>query len=417
MARGSGGPIKGPKPQRTRRSGLVAALLAASATFSLFLIALLAWGWSVYYAPGPAARQGDSTIVTLPSGSGVSAIAATLKNEGVIRSTDMFKAAATLTGADRRLRAGEYRVPAKASLRSVLRLLTDGRVVRHFVTIPEGWSSAQAVDILNREAVLTGAVEPPPEGTLWPETYEVSRGETRASVVLRMQRAMTDNLARLWAARSPATVARSPQEAVTLASIVEKETGLAAERPRVAAVFSNRLRVGMRLESDPTIVYGITKGRPLGRGIRQSELQADTGYNTYLIDGLPPTPIANPGVDAIRAVLNPPRSTDLFFVADGSGGHAFASTYEQHLANVTRWREIERMKAGLPPGAVPPAAPGTVAPGTTAGGAPETPPPAAPGAAPAGQATITMQAPGTVTPSRALRPAAPVATPAPATPK
>jgi UPF0755 protein len=418
MFRGSGEPIKGPKPERSaprkggKRSGFVVALLAASATFSLFLIALLAWGWSVYYAPGPAAREGDSTIVTLPSGSGVSAIAASLKSAGVIRSTDMFKAAATLTGADRRLRAGEYRVPAKASLKSVLGLLTDGRVVRHFVTIPEGWSSAQAVDILNREAVLTGAVETvPAEGSLWPETYEVSRGETRAAVVLKMQRAMTENLARLWAERSPATVARTPQEAVTLASIVEKETGLAAERPRVAAVFSNRIRIGMRLESDPTIVYGITKGRPLGRGIRQSELQADTGYNTYLIDGLPPTPIANPGVDAIRAVLNPPRSTDLFFVADGSGGHAFASTYEQHQANVVRWREIERLKAGLPPGATPPAAPGALAPGT----APQGP---APGTQePSGQAVITMQAPGTLTPSRpGLRPAAPTATSSGATP-
>ena len=406
--------IKGPAPQRPqspgrrgKRSGVVAALLAASATFSLFLIALLAWGWSVYYAPGPSARQGDSTIVTLPSGSGVSAIAARLKSAGVIRSTDMFKAAATLTGADRRLRAGEYRVPNKASLRAVLGLLTDGRVVRHFVTIPEGWSSAQAVDILNKEEVLTGAVDTvPAEGSLWPETYEVARGETRASVVARMQRAMTDNLARLWAARSPMTVVTSPEEAVILASIVEKETGLAAERPRVAAVFSNRIRIGMRLESDPTIVYGITKGRPLGRGIRQSELAADTGYNTYLIDGLPPTPIANPGVDAIRAVLNPPRSTDLFFVADGSGGHAFASNYEQHQLNVIRWREIERRKAGLPPGAAPPAAPEALAPGTV----PQTP---APAPAPVtGQAVITMQAPGAVTPARtALRPAQPNATP------
>jgi UPF0755 protein len=417
VARGSNGPIRGRKPQRAARSakgrsGFVPALLAASATFSLFLIALLAWGWSVYYAPGPSARQGDSTIVTLPSGSGVSAIAATLKSEGVIRSTDMFKAAATLTGADRRLRAGEYRVPAKASLRAVLRLLTDGRVVRHYVTIPEGWSSAQAVDILNKEAVLTGAVDTvPAEGSLWPETYEVSRGETRASVVLRMQRAMTENLARLWAARSPATVARTPDEAVTLASIVEKETGLAAERPRVAAVFSNRIRIGMRLESDPTIVYGITKGRPLGRGIRQSELQADTGYNTYLINGLPPTPIANPGGDALKAVLNPPQSSDLFFVADGSGGHAFASTYEQHSANVVRWREIERLKAGLPPGAAPPAAPGTVAPGTVAPG-----PDGTVDEPPTGQAVITMQAPGTLTPSRSLRPAvsgAPQSTPQP----
>ena len=400
MLKGSGGPIKGPvkgpRPAlRGKRSGTVAALLAASATFSLFLIAALVWAWSVYYAPGPSARAGESTVVSLPSGSGVSAIAAQLKSAGVIRSTDMFKAAATLTGADRKLRAGEYQVPTKASLRSVLRLLTDGRVVRHYVTIPEGWSSLQAVDILNKEDVLTGTVETPPaEGSLWPDTYEVSRGETRASVVARMQRAMTENLARLWATRSPATVVRSPEEAVILASVVEKETGLAAERPRVAAVFSNRLRMGVRLESDPTIVYGITHGRPLGRGIRQSELQADTGYNTYLIDGLPPTPIANPGKDAIAAVLNPPRSNDLFFVADGTGGHVFASTYEQHLVNVARWREIERRKANLPPGATPPAAPGALAPGTAPTDQPLT-----------GEAVITMQPPGTLTPSRPLRPA------------
>ena len=398
MLRGSDGPIrgpvKGPAPRRGpsgKRSGLVAALLAASATLSLFLIAVLVWAWSVYYAPGPSARAGEATIVTLPSGSGVSAIAATLRNADVITSTDMFKAAATLTGADRRLRAGEYQVPTKSSLKAVLRLLTDGRVVRHFVTIPEGWSSAQAVDILLKEAVLTGAVgATPEEGSLWPETYEIARGETRAAVIARMQRAQTDNLTRMWAARAPGIVVRTPEEALILASIVEKETGLSAERPRVAAVFSNRLRQGMRLESDPTIVYGITRGRPLGRGIRQSELQRDTGFNTYLIDGLPPTPIANPGKQALAAVLNPPRSEELFFVADGTGGHVFARTYEEHLFNVARWREIERRKAGLPPGTPPPAAPGTVAPGAVA----PAPPPA-----PTGEAVITMQAPGTLTPS------------------
>ncbi len=383
-------PKTAPKP---RRSGLVVGLLTASATFSVFLIAALIWGWSVYYAPGPSARAGEATIVTLPSGSGVPAIAATLKESGVIRSIDMFKAAAALTGADRRLRAGEYEVPTKASLRSVLKLLTDGRVVRHFVTIPEGWSSAQAVDILNRETVLTGTVEVPAEGSLWPETYEVSRGETRAAVVARMQRAMTENLAELWAARGPTTVVRSPEEAVILASVVEKETGVASERPRVAAVFTNRLRLGMRLESDPTIIYGITKGRPLGRGIRQSELQTDTGYNTYLISGLPPTPIANPGKEAIAAVLNPLRSEDLFFVADGTGGHVFARTFDEHLVNVARWREIERRKAGLPPGVTPPAPPEATTPGAAT--------PAAAGPAPAGQAIITMQ------PSGALRPASP----------
>jgi UPF0755 protein len=189
----------------------------------------------------------------------------------------------------------------------------------------------------------------------------------------------------------------TPDEAVILASIVEKETGIGAERPQVAPVFSNRIRQGMRLESDPTIIYGITKGRPLGRGIRQSELATDTGYNTYLIDGLPPTPIANPGREAIAAVLNPPRSEYLFFVADGTGGHVFARTYEEHRFNVARWREIERRKAGLPP------APAAVVPDAVPGaeGA------AIPDEAPlrGGQAVITMQAPGTLTPRAPQAPA------------
>ncbi|MBU3970331.1 MAG: endolytic transglycosylase MltG [Alphaproteobacteria bacterium] len=341
-----------------RRSGRKTAFLAATATFSLFLIVALVAAWSVFYAPGPAAREGQSTIVSLPSGAGVSAIAATLKSAGVIRSTDMFKAAATLTGADRKLRAGEYEVPDKASLRSVLILLVEGRVVRHYVTLPEGWSSAQAVAILNDQPILTGVIETlPPEGSLWPDTYEVSRGETRASVIARMRRARDENLARLWAARSPNTVARTPEEAMILASIVEKETGVAAERPRVAAIFTNRIRAGMRLESDPTIEYGITKGVPLRRGLRRSELDRPNPWNTYQIDGLPPTAISNPGRDAVAAVLNPPATADLFFVADGSGGHAFARTYDEHLANVARWREIERRKAGLPPAAPAPVAP------------------------------------------------------------
>ncbi len=341
-----------------RRSGRKTAFLAATATFSLFLIVALVAAWSVFYAPGPAARDGQSTIVSLPSGAGVSAIAATLKSAGVIRSTDMFKAAATLTGADRKLRAGEYEVPDKASLRSVLILLVEGRVVRHYVTLPEGWSSAQAVAILNDQPILTGVIETtPPEGSLWPDTYEVSRGEARASVIARMRRARDENLARLWAARSPNTVARTPEEAMILASIVEKETGVAAERPRVAAIFTNRIRAGMRLESDPTIEYGITKGVPLRRGLRRSELDRPNPWNTYQIDGLPPTAISNPGRDAVAAVLNPPATAELFFVADGSGGHAFARTYDEHLANVARWREIERRKAGLPPAAPEPAAP------------------------------------------------------------
>jgi len=339
--RGGGGAAK---------SSLGVGLITAAGTLGLFLVAALIALWAVYWGPGPKAAEGDATVVTLPSGAGVPAIAASLKSAGVIRSTDLFRAAVSLSGADRKIRAGEYEVPSGASLATVVGLLVDGKAVRHYVTLPEGWSSAQAVDILMKQPVLTGEVEVPAEGSLWPDTYEVARGETRASVIARMQRAAKAKLDALWATRSPNTIVTTPEEAMVLASIVEKETGLASERPEVAAVFTNRLRLGMRLESDPTIVYGVTRGRPLGRGIRASELRAQTPWNTYLIDGLPPTPIANPGEEALKAVLNPPRSEYVFFVADGTGGHVFARTYPEHLLNVARWREIERRKAGLPPG-------------------------------------------------------------------
>ncbi|MGH7019863.1 MAG: endolytic transglycosylase MltG [Brevundimonas sp.] len=351
------------------KSSLGVGLITAAGTLGVFVLAALIGLWVVYWGPGPSAKEGEATVVSLPSGAGVSAIAANLKSSGVIRSTDLFRAAVSLSGADRKIRAGEYEVPSGASLATVVGLLVDGKAVRHYVTLPEGWSSAQAVDILMKQPVLTGEVEVPVEGSLWPDTYEVSRGETRASVVARMQRAATSKLATLWAARSPNTIVTTPEEAMVLASIVEKETGLASERPEVAAVFTNRLRLGMRLESDPTIVYGVTKGRPLGRGIRASELRAQTPWNTYLIDGLPPTPIANPGEEALKAVLNPPRSEYVFFVADGTGGHVFARTYPEHLLNVARWREIERRKAGLPPGqtaSVPGAAATPMAEGDTA---------------------------------------------------
>lgn len=359
-------------------------LTAAGTLGVLALVALIAVLF-LYFGPGPAARDGDQTVVALPSGSGVAAIGARLKQSGVIRSADLFRVAVSLTGADRRLRAGEYEVPSRASLATVVNLLVDGKVVRHYVTLPEGWSSAQAVDILMRNEVLTGEIETPPEGSLWPETYEVMRGDTRASVIARMKRARDDRLAALWAERSPDTIVRTPEEAVILASVVEKETAVAAERPRVAGVFTNRLRQGMRLESDPTIVYGITQGRPLGRGIRLSELQATTPWNTYRIDGLPRTAIANPGEEALKAVLNPLRTDDLFFVADGTGGHAFARTYAEHLANVARWRAIERQKAGLPADAPPPAVEGAVPGVPNASGAD-----AEAGSPPPGQAVITV---------------------------
>lgn len=339
-------------------STVKAGLLSALATAALLFVAALAWGFASYTADGPVARQGDETVVVLRSGAGVSEIAGTLAEAGVVRSATAFRVAAQLTGADRGLRAGEYRIESRASLAEVLETLRSGDVARHFVTIPEGWSVAQAIDILNAETVLTGTVEDiPAEGSLMPDTYEVTRGESRQSVIDRMQAAQTELIEELWPTRAQGLPFSTPEEAVTLASIVEKETGLAEERPRVAAVFVNRLRLGMRLESDPTIVYGISGGRPLGRGLRRSELARETPYNTYQIPGLPPTPIANPGRAAIEAVLNPPASRDLFFVADGSGGHAFASTYAEHLENVGRWRAIEAARAPAQAQTAAPASP------------------------------------------------------------
>ena len=338
-----------PKGQKVARSSLGIGLITAGGTLGLFLMAALIGLWAVYWGPGPKAENdAEVTVVTLPSGAGVPAIAANLKQAGVIRSTDLFRAAISMTGADRKIRAGEYEVPSGASLSKVVALLVEGKSVRHFVTVPEGWSSAQAVEILMRQPVLTGELtQVPDEGTLWPDTYEVSRGESRDAVIARMQRAASSKLETLWAQRSRDTIAKTPQEALILASIVEKETGTDGERQQVAAVFTNRLRLGMRLESDPTIIYGITKGRPLGRGIRLSEIRAPTAWNTYTINGLPPTPIANPGEEALKAVLNPPRSEYLFFVADGTGGHVFARSYSEHLMNVARWRDVERRRAAI----------------------------------------------------------------------
>lgn len=204
-----------------------------------------------------------------------------------------------------------------------------------------------AAEALARAPELTGVAPAPPEGSLLPDTYQFVRGDDRAVVLRRMMDAHDEMLGALWSKRQPGLPFSTPAEAVVLASIVEKETGIASERPRVAAVFVNRLRAGMRLESDPTIIYGLNRGRPLGRGIRLSELTAATPYNTYMVDGLPPTPIANPGRASLAAVLDPPKTEELFFVADGSGGHVFAATYEAHKKNVERWRAHEK-KAAIP---------------------------------------------------------------------
>lgn len=323
----------------SRRASVLAGAAGVAVGLAILLIIITVFR---VHGPGPAS---EPKTVVLERGSGVREIAATLGDAGVVSSAGLFALTARLTGAAADLKAGEYEFPKRVSMARVLADIRAGRVVRHEVTIPEGWTSGMVLEALMARPELTGRIAEPPEGALAPDTYQIERGESRAAVVQRMRAARDRDLKILWAARQEGLPLASPEAAVTLASIVEKETGVASERPRVAAVFINRLRAGMPLQSDPTIIYGLTRGRPLGRGIRASELAAPTPYNTYKITGLPPTPIANPGKASLAAVLNPPTTRDLYFVADGSGGHAFAETYEQHERNVARWRAIERREA------------------------------------------------------------------------
>jgi UPF0755 protein len=326
----------------TRRLTITAASGAATLVV-LVMLAALVFLW-LYQGPGPAALHGASTNVILRQGAGLPEIAATLEREHVINSGAVFMAAAQISGAARRLKAGEYEFPSRKSMASVISMIKHGEIVHHMVTIPEGLTSEQAVDILMHDNVLTGAAPVPSEGAILPETYEVRRGEDRAAVLQRMMDARDELLRTLWTQRRPDLPFETPEQAVILASIVERETALPDERPRVAAVFINRLRQGIRLESDPTVIYGLTGGKPLGRGLRESELVSPTPYNTYQIAGLPPTPICNPGRASLAAALDAPRTDELYFVADGSGGHAFASTLAQHQQNVARWRVIERQQ-------------------------------------------------------------------------
>lgn len=306
---------------------------------------VLAFGAWRYFGPGP----GRLTDVVLPSGAGLSGIGADLARTGVVRSQTGFMLAAVISGAAHRLKAGEYRFRARESLADVITAIARGEVVRRFVTVPEGLTSRDAVAILLQADYLAGPAPVPPEGSLLPETYEVRRGETRASVLRRMAAARDRLLDELWAARRRGLPFASKEQAVILASVVEKETAIPAERPRVAAVFVNRLRKGMRLESDPTVIYGVSGGAPLGHGIRVSELGARNPYNTYQVAGLPPTPIDNPGRASLAATLAPAPTADLYFVADGTGGHVFADTFEAHRRNVARWRAIEQARHAGPP--------------------------------------------------------------------
>jgi UPF0755 protein len=318
---------------------------AALATLGVALGLALLIGLFLYFGPGPAARQGAMTTVVLRNGASVPEIGADLARSGVVGSETLFVLAAESTGAARKLKAGEYNFRSGASLATVISALAEGKVVRHFITVPEGVTSQFVMDTLMRADFLTGVAAAPAEGAVLPETYEAMRGDERSAVLRRMMDARDRILANLWANRRADLPYKSPEEAVILASIVEKETAKPDERPRIAAVFVNRLVKNMRLESDPTVIYGLTGGRPLGHGLRESELQSNTPYNTYKIDGLPPTPIGNPGEASLAAVLDPPHTDELYFVADGTGGHVFASTLAEHNEHVAQWRVIEARRA------------------------------------------------------------------------
>lgn len=283
--------------------------------------------------------------VMFKRGSSLRSVAAVLDDAGALRSPLLFRAYVRLQGKAGALQAGEFDIPAGVNMPALLDVLVAGDVVLHPITIAEGLTSLQIIAQLQNEEVLVGEVDVPPEGSLLPETYKVPRGMTRASLVEKMQRAQTQAIDALWPQRQKGLPVKNKREALILASIVERETGIAEERPLVAAAFTNRLKKGMRLQSDPTIIYGIVGGKgKLGRPIRRSEIKRKTAYNTYRINGLPPTPIANPGRAAIAAVLNPADSKAIYFVADGTGGHVFAETLAAHNRNVRRWREIEKQR-------------------------------------------------------------------------
>ena len=340
-------PPRGRKRERRASPALGSAMRFLSGLFTIALMLMVALGaayWTVRYffdQPGPLEH---ATVIVIPKGDGVNAIAQRLEHDGVITDARVFTAAVLWFRSGGKLKAGEYEVAKNASMRQVLDTLVEGKAVLYSVSVPEGLTSYQVVQVLRRNPNLVGEITSiPAEGTLLPDTYKFSRNTERSELIARMQNEQEKYLMQQWEGRAKDLPFEKPEEALILASIVEKETGRAEERDRIAGVFVNRLRKRMRLQSDPTIIYGITQGKgALGRPIKRSEIDGKTDFNTYQIDGLPPTPISNPGRAAIEAVLAPAITKDLYFVADGTGGHAFAESIRDHQKNVDKWRVIYR---------------------------------------------------------------------------
>jgi UPF0755 protein len=311
----------------------VAVIAAAAIAYYLF---------ASFTGPGPSP---EDKIIVIPKGTGVSEIAELLAQEGVIESPAIFKLGVRLFSKQKPLLAGEYVFPKATSPSAAMGIMISGKSITHRLTIPEGLSVREVLELVASAPLLDGPLPPdkPAEGALLPETYQYLRGESRAEIVARMRDAMTDAIAAEWPKRAKDLPLTTPEEAVTLASIVEKETSLNGERARVAGVFYNRLKIGMPLQSDPTVIFAVTLGKlKLGRGLTYDDLKIDSPYNTYVTKGIPPGPIANPGLAALQAVLHPDTHKELYFVADGTGGHAFAETLAQHNKNVAKWRKIQK---------------------------------------------------------------------------
>lgn len=338
-----------PPPRRRSKAARNPTIVFLNGLFSLLTLLVVGTGAVFYYGKQRFEAPGALTapvVVVIPNNIGTGAIAELLERNGVITDTAIFGFAAKFSSQFEKLKAGEYEFPPAASMREVMTIIAEGRAVQHRITFPEGWSSEQVVRRLQDDAILSGRIAAiPEEGSLLPETYPYQRGSTtREQILDQMRKAQDRRLADIWAHRVDGLPLATPRDLVILASIVEKETAKADERPRIAAVFLNRLKKGMRLQTDPTVLYGIYGGKAWleGRTILRSDLDSPNPYNTYKIPGLPPGPICNPGRAAMEAVANPSRTNELFFVADGTGGHVFSETIEEHNRNVQRWRAIER---------------------------------------------------------------------------